>query len=171
MECSVRVLGRLCTLLGVLLCAGCVHGFAAQPAGLQRGGSFAAACRWRMAAATQPSKTEKELEPRMFLRTLLSSRTPQAEKTQLMDAARQLRGKSQDEYIAFLDSLLTEVDSVSDNSWAMRRWAIPLPSYRLVRVRASHCNETSFGLCVCSRVKILTCCSGPVTMAGRSSAP
>jgi len=93
--------------------------------------------------ATQPSPPAKlelnvaqqrlvneELEPKPFLRALMSSRTAQAEKAQLLEAARQLRGKSQDEYLAFLESLLAEVDSVADNRWAMARLPIPLPSYR-----------------------------------------
>ena len=61
----------------------------------------------------------------------MSSRTPKPEKARLLECARRMRGNiGEAGYIAFLESLLKEVDSVSDNKWAMRRWPVPLPSYR-----------------------------------------
>jgi len=72
-----------------------------------------------------------ELEPRAFLVSLMSSRTAQADKTKLLETARQLRTKGDPVYTAFLERLLQEVDGVAENSWAMTRWPIPLPSYRL----------------------------------------
>jgi len=49
----------------------------------------------------------------------------------LLESARQMRGNiGQDGYLAFLDSLVKEVDSVSMNKWALIRWPVPLPSYR-----------------------------------------
>ena len=72
-----------------------------------------------------------ELEPRAFLASLMSSRTAQADKTMLLESARQLRAKGDAVYTAFLERLLQEVDGVAENSWAMTRWPIPLPSYRV----------------------------------------
>ena len=72
-----------------------------------------------------------DLEPREFLRVLMSSRAAQSEKATMLERARQLRfRKGEDRYFAFLNLLLNEVDSVSDNKWAMIQWPVPLPSYR-----------------------------------------
>ena len=71
------------------------------------------------------------LDPRKFLRTLTSSRSTRDDKTQLLEAVRQLRVQGDAVYFAFLDALLAEVDSVRGNVWAMRRWPVALPSYRV----------------------------------------
>ena len=83
------------------------------------------------AANTPTSAGGTAPDPREFLRTLTSSRSTRDDKTQLLEAARQLRVQGDAVYFAFLDALLAEVDSVRGNVWAMRRWPVALPSYRV----------------------------------------
>jgi hypothetical protein len=86
--------------------------------------------QWGMDASVETQSADIGLEPRAFLQSLMSSRTSQDDKKTLLETARQLRGKGDAVYIAFLESLLKEVDSVKGNKWALRRWPVPLPSYR-----------------------------------------
>ena len=70
-------------------------------------------------------------QARQFLLSIMSSRTSQAEKKKFIEISRQMRVNGEAEYLAFLETLLNEVDSVKNNKFAMTRWPIAIPSYRV----------------------------------------
>ncbi len=75
--------------------------------------------------------------PRDFLRVMLSSRSSEESKKKLLDKLQGIRvnmnrpGEQQSAYVEYLDNLLVEIDSVSNNVWASRRLLIPLPSLQM----------------------------------------
>lgn len=73
-------------------------------------------------------------EAKSFLKTFLSSRSNKDTKNEMYEQIRQLRMQNNSIspiWDTFFDSLVDEVRSVEGNKWAMRRWLIPLPSYRI----------------------------------------
>lgn len=82
----------------------------------------------------------KDLEVKSFLKTMLSSRSKLEEKEALIKQLQAKRSPPQarenikntdDEWINFMESCLTEIKSVENNKWANFRYPIPLPSYRV----------------------------------------
>lgn len=88
------------------------------------------------AAAVQPTELPKADE---FLREILSSRTNAGKKKDLIRNLQALRSKqmsaelgvNQTYYSMFIDTLLAEVEGVKSNRWAMVKYPIPVPSYRV----------------------------------------
>jgi hypothetical protein len=79
-----------------------------------------------------------QIAPDVFLKSILSSRTNAQKKKELLKELQTLRmvsststSSNQNEYVNFLDSLLREVDSIQNNKWAMFKFPIPIPSYRV----------------------------------------
>ena len=87
------------------------------------------------------------LDTKQFLKTMLSSRRME-EKKILVQKLQGMRAAENDgsvsrsesrsdvpvwngEWSQFLGSIINEIEIIEGNKWAMKRWPIPLPSYRL----------------------------------------
>eukprot|EP01038_Epipyxis_sp_PR26KG_P011309 gene11309-15170_t len=70
------------------------------------------------------------LQPKLFLKTLLSSRSSALEKEKMIllyeNVCKDMKSK-----IEFIDLLINEVESVKSNKWATFPWIVPFPSYRV----------------------------------------
>lgn len=75
-------------------------------------------------AATLPA-------PKEFLQKVMSSRTSEKAKNELVEVLRTKRQAAPSQYEEYLDQLTAEVESVEGNKWAEIKWPIPLPSYRV----------------------------------------
>jgi hypothetical protein len=69
--------------------------------------------------------------PSVFLREMMSSRTPQLTKSNLMSSIQSVRKSDEQLAFKFMDQVVTEIEKISDNPVAMMKWPIDLPSYRL----------------------------------------
>ena len=70
-------------------------------------------------------------EPSVFLKEMMSSRTAQSTKVNLLSTIQTVRKSDEPTAIKFMDQLVIEIDKVALNPIAMIKWPIPLPSYRL----------------------------------------
>mmetsp|Transcript_30215 Transcript_30215/g.50552 ORF Transcript_30215/g.50552 Transcript_30215/m.50552 type:complete len:272 (-) Transcript_30215:17-832(-) len=76
-------------------------------------------------------KVDNLFERKQFLQTMMSSRSNEEVKQQLVQFLQEKRMKDPPKLTAFLNSILEEINSVEGNKWALKRWRFPLPSYRV----------------------------------------